>query len=175
MKKGLILVGMPGAGKSFWARKLGEHWGWVSLDLDDFLVEREGRTIEQIMEADGEAGFREKESLALEALLAGVESSPFVLATGGGTFCREINRRILKSAGWTVYLRTSPEVLVNRLSAEGASVRPLLTAGASLTSRVQRLLDQRSRDYEKADHILEADPASLGKFEAILRLCIKSS
>lgn len=165
-------MGMPGAGKSHWARKLGSYLGWPSLDLDGYLVEKSGRSIEEIFDRESEQGFRKRETRALISLLAEYGHSPFVLALGGGTYGQKENRLLLREFGWTIYLRTRPEVLLARLSAEGETPRPLLAGEPGLDARIRLLLRQRSADYEQADYIFEADQLSLGKFEPILNLCI---
>src|SRR5262249_22263441 len=82
----IFLVGPRGSGKTTVARLLAEALGWAWLDADALLEERAGKSIRAVFEAEGEGGFRERES-ALLAELCGRQRH--VVATGGGVVLRE--------------------------------------------------------------------------------------
>src|SRR5690349_11639509 len=88
-------------------------WNW--LDADPHLEQRAGRTIREIFESDGEAGFRDLES---KILLELVGYSQLVVALGGGAVLRKVNRQLLKSSGRCVWLKASPELLWSRIESD---------------------------------------------------------
>lgn len=117
----LLLIGPMGAGKSTIGRLLSEQLELPFVDLDKEIEERSGASIPWIFDIEGEAGFRERESAILEAVLS---ESNMVLATGGGCVLSEDNRRLLCRAGAVIYLRTSVEQQLQRTAKD--KNRPLL-------------------------------------------------
>ena len=83
------------------ARLLAGELGWGWADADEALEKCHGRSVRGIFEAEGESGFREKESAILPEL-CGLERH--VVATGGGVVLREANRELLRNSGWVVWL-----------------------------------------------------------------------
>lgn len=169
--KTIVLVGPPGVGKTFLARRLHEN-GLKVADLDEEIRRRTGQHAGEIIGSRGENEFREEEHRALiEALEAGFD----ILAVGGGTFCFERNLAAINSAGISVYLREREEELAKRIHSDelqhlanrGASgqkstgrKRPVLyPAGAAEGSEpdleqtllyVQKLVAERAPHYERA-------------------------
>jgi len=155
----IALVGMMGSGKSETGRRLALVLGRGFLDCDALVVAAAGRSIPEIFEAEGEAGFRRRESENLAAVLASAE--PLVVATGGGVVTVGANRDLLAGAV-VCWLRVRPEVLATRVS--DGSGRPLLSGTGgddSVLERLRRLVAERDRWYgEVADVILDADELS---------------
>ena len=77
----LVLVGFMGVGKSTVGSTLAPRLGLPFVDLDDLIVQREGRSVADIIRQEGEAAFRRLEAEALDTVLSG---PPVVLACGGG-------------------------------------------------------------------------------------------
>lgn len=94
----LVLLGMPGSGKTKIARRLAELLHRPFVDVDELIVRKAGRSIPDIFARDGEAHFRDLESKVIEGLSAG---HCLVVATGGGSVLRERNRRLLQRNGPT--------------------------------------------------------------------------
>lgn len=92
----IILIGMPGSGKSTVGSILAQKTGRKFMDADAYLVERAGRTIPEIFATDGEAGFRALETQILREL--GMQSG-LIIATGGGCVTREENHPLLHQNG----------------------------------------------------------------------------
>ena len=109
----LILIGMPGAGKTTTGRKLAEKTGRRFLDLDDLITQQQGRTPEEIIRTDGADQFRRIETEVLDSLVrrAGQNAGGIVLATGGGVVEREVNRDLLRENGIVIWLRRPLEEL----------------------------------------------------------------
>ncbi|MFB6259776.1 MAG: shikimate kinase, partial [Thiohalorhabdaceae bacterium] len=98
----IFLVGPMGSGKSTVGRALAARLGTNLVDLDELVAAGAGLSIPEIFEAEGEAGFRDREQAAL-ADIADLRG-PLVVATGGGAVLREANRRRMAEAGRVVYL-----------------------------------------------------------------------
>jgi shikimate kinase len=140
----IFLVGFMATGKSTVGRILAARLGWKLVDLDDVIVEEAGRTVPEIFAAEGEAGFRARESQALAAVS---RERKVVVATGGGAACREDNLRAMLDAGRVVALAITPEEAVRR--ARGGAGRPLL-AGPDPVGTATSLLAARAPFYARA-------------------------
>ena len=97
----IVLVGMPGCGKTTIGHLLAEKLGKRLVDADAEIEKEAGRSIPEIFDAEGEAGFRERETEALKKF--GKESG-LVLATGGGCVTREENYRHLRQNGSIIFI-----------------------------------------------------------------------
>jgi shikimate kinase len=155
---GLVyLVGMPGSGKSTVGRVLADRLDLPFVDLDTDVALAADRTIEQIFSAEGEAGFRDRETEALRARSAG---PPAVVACGGGILVRPDNRDVMRMTGTVVYLEGSIEVLASRVKPfEG---RPLLRSESDL----EALLQQREAAFLSTAAITvdaEGDPERIAE------------
>jgi shikimate kinase len=143
----VYLVGMPGAGKSVVGAELAGRLGVPFIDLDSEIERAEGRSIKQIFEQKGEAGFRRLEAAAL--VDAGTHD-PAVVACGGGIVLEPANRVTLRATGITVYLDVPMETLRERV--HPSKDRPLIRSGGDL----ERLLSERGILYrEFAAHVVD--------------------
>ena len=135
LKQNIFLIGPMGSGKSTIGRQLAKMFSLEFYDCDHELERLTGASVNLIFDLEGEAGFRLRESQLLKQLTA---KTGVLIATGGGTVCNEENRRLLRSQGLVVYLQTSIENQLKRLSKDKS--RPLLQA----QDRKQRLVDLAS-------------------------------
>ena len=139
----LVLVGPMGSGKSAVGRLLATRLGRNFVDVDACIEMQAGMTIAAIFAAEGEAGFRVRESSALvDALLKPAQ----VIATGGGSVLEAGNRAAMRSAGTVVYLRVDPQEQLRRVA--GDSARPLLHV-ADRGQRLAELQAQREPLYRE--------------------------
>ncbi|MCA1850337.1 MAG: AAA family ATPase, partial [Acidobacteria bacterium] len=122
-RRPIIITGFMGAGKTTVAAALARRLGCGHIDLDELIAEREGRTIREMFERDGESGFREAETRALRDTLENTEAC--VIALGGGAWTLERNRALIaEHEGYAVWLDVPFEVCWRRIT-RGGEVRPL--------------------------------------------------
>jgi shikimate kinase len=148
----LILVGLPGSGKTTIGQAVAERLGRTFLDLDQEIERREGRSISQIFGEKGEPYFREKErELTSELTLVG----NMVVAPGGGWVADPENISMVRPPSRLVYLRVTPDTALKRLGPL-RSMRPLLTRPNPL-GELKRLLESRKAAYESADQAVDTE------------------
>jgi len=109
--KNIVLIGMPGTGKSTVGVILAKRLGYDFIDTDLLIIKKAGKTLPEILEDKGIGGFLEIENL----VGAGLRCERSVIATGGSmALCKEAMEN-LKSRGITVWLDTELEALKRRL------------------------------------------------------------
>ena len=104
----IVLIGMPGCGKTTVGRALAGKLGRTFVDLDGEIVRRAGTSIPEIFAREGEAGFRERESALVREF---GERTGLVVSTGGGVVTRRENYIPLKQNGLLLHLRRDPAAL----------------------------------------------------------------
>lgn len=132
----IVLVGMPGSGKSTVGKQLAKRTGRPLIDLDGEIVRRAGKSIPEIFKEEGEAAFRELESGLLAEFS---DRTGQIIATGGGAVLRPENRTALRRTGRVYWLCREPSELPThgRPLSQGADLeqmyrtrRPLYAAAA---------------------------------------------
>lgn len=145
MKKNLVLIGMPGCGKSTFGQVLAKELKRDFYDADQVLEEREKMSIKDFFKI-GEDAFREAETRTIAYLseLAGV-----VIATGGGVVTRQENIELLRKKGVLLFIDRRPENIIRCIHDDH---RPLL---ADDKLKIFRLYEQRRDLYKQyADYII---------------------
>jgi len=142
---GIVLVGMPGSGKTTVGRLVAERLGRSFIDTDELIERRTGRTPPQLIVEQGEAAFRALERDAVTEACA-VEGA--VIASGGGAVLDPLNRWAFKEHGLRVRLDAPVDVLAARLWATPVS-RPLL--GDRLSEGLARTAAERESVYRAVD------------------------
>jgi len=143
----LVLVGLMGAGKTTVGEECARRLGRPFVDTDDLVVAAAGRSVAELWEVEGEAGFRAREQAAIADVCA--SPTPLVVACGGGAVLDPENRRVLRAAGCVVWLDAPADELAGRLVCDGT--RPLL-AGADRAATLTRLGRQRADAYAAVAH-----------------------
>ena len=161
----IILIGMPGSGKSTVGVLLAKTLGYGFIDTDLTIQQREGALLQEILDKRGLEAFLDAE----EAAICSVECTETVIAPGGSAVCREGAIGHLKQLGTVVYLRVSLEELkgrLNNMSSRGIALSP----GQTLAD----LYNYRAPLYEKyADITVNADGQTLEEtVAAVLRALI---
>jgi len=143
----IVLVGLPGAGKSTVGALVASALGWEFVDLDEEIQREAGMDVPEIFRREQESGFRIRERAAT-ASLAG--RTRLVLAPGGGWMLDPANLELLGGGSLTVFLRVSAEVAAARLATDSGG-RPLLD-GPEPVKRLKFLAAARETAYLQANH-----------------------
>jgi len=149
----LVVVGLPGSGKTAVGRRIATRHGATFVDLDEQIEREAGARIPDVFASEGEAGFRRRERAAIEALGPADSGSKLtrVIAPGGGAIVDPRNRWHLFRGRRTVWLDVRPEVLAQRLR-RSPTVRPLV-AGRDPLGTIRELGAARARFYAAATRI----------------------
>jgi shikimate kinase len=159
----LILVGLPGSGKSSVGEALARRLGLEFLDFDREIERREGMPVARIFSVRGERWFRDRE----RELTAELRSAPgMVLAPGGGWVTNPEVVALLRPPGRIIYLEVDPATALRRLSADLDS-RPLLR-GPDPLARLVALLADREPRYRAADHVVRTQDVDIEEVAGIV-------
>ena len=139
----VFLVGFMAAGKSRIGRRMARDLGWPFRDLDADIAEHEGQAVADLIVERGESWFRERETAALERCAAADRA---VIATGGGVFTLERNRRLIADLGTSVWLDPPWEAL-SRRAQQSHKRRPLFES----PDQARALYESRLEAYRQAD------------------------
>ena len=134
-----------GAGKTAIGLALADRLGVTFRDSDEEIVRASNMSIAEIFDRDGEAFFREKETLVIGRLLDG---APGVLSTGGGAFLSPTNREMIAAKGVAVWLDADVSLLWDRVRHK--TTRPLLLTDDPRAT-LEALFAARVPEYAQAD------------------------
>lgn len=155
MKKNVVLIGMPGAGKSTIGVVLAKRLGYKFLDSDLVIQEKEGKLLHELITEHGIEGFWKIENDVNESL----DVTSCVIATGGSAIYGEGAMKHLSEIGTIIYLSIPEEELEQRLgdlNARGVTLKP----GQTLSS----LFEERRPLYEKyADIVIDCSDSTIWK------------
>ena len=162
----IVLVGMPGSGKTTIGKLLAERCGLTFIDLDESILKRRGfqNVADIFAQEDGETLFRNMESEMLKEIAA--DANHIVLATGGGSCLRPMNRQHMKEIGHVVWLDASVDVLLGRLRENWTTERPLLqhSSEAELRRILRDMTSKRKASYASASQYhADVDELSVDK------------
>lgn len=144
----IVLVGLPGSGKTTVGKQLARRLKLPFVDSDHVIEERLGCSIREFFEREGEDRFRDVEQEVIDELSRG---QACVLSTGGGAVLRSGNRQHLHDRGKVVYLRSTPEDVYRRVRHDRN--RPLLLVADPL-QRLRDLYDARDPLYRETAHFV---------------------
>jgi shikimate kinase len=148
----LILIGLPGSGKTTVGQAVAQKLGRTFLDIDLEIERREGRSVGQIFGEKGEAYFRKKEREITEELkLCG----NMIVSPGGGWAADPDNVALIRGSAKIVYLKVTPATALKRLGPM-RQMRPLLSRPDPL-GELNRLYEARKGAYEAADHVINTE------------------
>ncbi len=151
MPRHVVLVGLPGSGKSTVGRLAADRLGAPLFDIDSLLVRQMGRPVDQIFGMMGEAAFRQIERDAVSAASGG---PPAVIVPGGGWAAQPGQLEAARPSSIIIYLKCGPGVAAKRI--EQGEARPLV-AGPDPAQRLKVLLEGREPWYRLADYVVASD------------------
>lgn len=156
----VVLIGLPGSGKSTFGRKLAKAMGLDFLDLDQLIELKEKRKIPEIFKQEGEETFRSIETKVLNELLD--QNQSFVMASGGGSPCFNGNMDTIKEKALSVYLDLPEESISSRLGNSQQQNRPMFEGlnKAQIAFKVRQLKEEREPYYNIADIKLSGEDFS---------------
>lgn len=152
----VVLVGLPGSGKSTIGKLAAERSKRSFLDFDREIERRQGQSVSEIFAERGEPFFRQLERVLTQEL---AEVGGMIVAPGGGWIADPENVALLKGRAQLVWLKVRPEVAIARLRSE-SMLRPLLVRPDPL-AELKKLLQQREALYAQADHLINTEMVSL--------------
>ncbi|MCM1286691.1 MAG: shikimate dehydrogenase [Clostridium sp.] len=145
----IVLVGYMGSGKTTIGKYISRELGYEFIDTDEYIVKKEGMSINDIFSKKGEEYFRKLETDTVRELGASLHNA--VIATGGGLPLRDENKKLLKDLGTVYYLKTEADTIFRRIS--GNEDRPLLLC-ENPYERICSMLNEREPDYQLAADVL---------------------
>ncbi len=153
----IVLVGYMGSGKTTLGKYISREFGYEFIDTDEYIMKKEGMSINDIFSQKGEQYFRRLETDIVRDL--GTSFHNAVIATGGGLPMRDENRELLKDLGTVYYLKTEADTIFRRVS--GNEDRPLLLC-ENPYERICSMLSEREPAYLLcADAVICTDNKSI--------------
>ncbi len=143
MNKNVVFIGFMGSGKTSVGKKLSMELKREFIDMDDFIVNKEGMSINQIFAEKGEAYFR---NLEKELCIRFSQPKSKIIATGGGVIKNDENVANLKKGGIIIYLKSTPKQIAHNLRFDNS--RPLLEGG-NKAEKIAVLMAEREPLYNK--------------------------
>ena len=158
MKKNILLIGFMGAGKTTVSRELSRMTGMKEIDMDAYIVQKEGMAITDIFDKFGEEYFRKKET---ECLIEIMKENNCIVSCGGGVVVKDENVEIMKNGGRIVLLTATPETTLERV--KNSTDRPILNGNMNVEF-ISNLMDKRRECYlSVADVIVPTDNKMVSK------------
>lgn len=148
----ILLIGFMGTGKTTVSGKLKEVTGMPEIDMDAYIVEKEGRAISEIFEKEGEEYFRTVETKCLTEIL---DKKGVIVSCGGGVVVKDENVSYMKDKGVIVLLTATPETVYNRV--KDSTDRPILNGNMNVSYIASLMEKRRERYLSVADIIVETD------------------
>lgn len=156
----IVLVGLPGSGKSTFGSRLALQLGFPFYDLDELIVRQEGKSIPEIFYEKGEGYFRQAETQALEEKLSADEA--MVLATGGGAPCFNDNMDRINRLAISVFMDVPLSQIIGRMTSGEVAMRPLLQGldAVEIAAKLTGLYADRVVYYDQAKIKLSGEDIS---------------
>ena len=167
--RSIVLVGMPGSGKTSIGRRLAQQLGLEFVDADQEIETAAGMSIADIFAEHGEPYFRAGEARVIARLL---DKGPQVIATGGGAFVNPDTRALVRARALSVWLKAEIDLLLRRVKRKND--RPLLRVDDP-EAVLKRLLAEREAIYAEADiTVTSLDVPHEAVVEALVKALVRN-
>lgn len=166
LQKTTCFIGMPGSGKSTLVRLLGKQCNLPVIDLDEYIEHEINTSISNFWNSEGEKAFRCIERFCLIKVLS---KSPVVLSCGGGTPCFFDNMSLIKTFGFSIYLKSNEPRLTEDIRTR---VHPMFRNAANPDNQWKNILKQRSSIYEMAEWTLNVNKLEPKIVEDVSKHCL---
>ncbi|UII27727.1 shikimate kinase [Fulvivirga maritima] len=149
LNKNIVLIGMPGSGKTTVGKLLAKEMNLSFIDMDEEIVKNEGRSIAEIFSKEGENYFRQIECMTLQSILKSNEHC--ILSTGGGVPCFFDNMDFINEHALSIFIDETVAELVARMGQMEVSKRPKLHSDSqNVNDILEELFQKRKPFYERA-------------------------
>ena len=159
-KRNIVLIGMPGAGKSVILRNLKSFYDYKTIDVDDEIVKKANKSIPDLFAEIGEEGFRALEAKCIEEIS---KESHQIIACGGGVVKNRVNMELLKQNGYILFIDRSHELLPIDKG------RPL----SEDRNAIMKLYDERIGLYKKYSDVVVKNDGSIEEVVTKIREIIE--
>ena len=159
-KQNIVLIGMPGSGKTTLGKQAAKINKMEIVDIDSVIVKKYGQSIPEIFEAEGEDGFRAKETAVLSELANQEYDEPKIFSAGGGAITRPENIEILRKLGKIIYIHRDVEAIANNI--RYSKDRPLL----SDKEKLNEIWESRKGIYRA---VADAEILNDGNYHEVVR------
>lgn len=160
MSENIMLIGFMGTGKTTVSKELSKITGRKELDMDEYIVNKEGMSIADMFEKYGEEYFRKKET---ECLIEIMEEKDLIVSCGGGVVVKDENVSYMKNGGKIVLLTATPQTILKRV--KNSKDRPILNGNMNIEFITNLMNKRKERYLSVADIIIETDN------KGILEIC----
>ena len=156
MKNNIMLIGFMGAGKTTVSKELSRMTGRKELDMDAYIVEKEGMAITDMFAQFGEEYFRAKETASLVEIM---QMEDLIVSCGGGVVVKDENVAHMKDGGVIVLLTATPQTILERV--KESTDRPILNGNMNVEFIEQLMNKRKDRYLSVADIIVATDNKSV--------------
>ena len=147
-KNHIVLIGLPGVGKTSTGKSLSKMLDGIHVDIDQEIQKDQEISISDMINQKGEDAFRSLEEDKLKVILD--SPSPLIVSSGGGVVLSEKNRKLIKEKSFSIYITCGISEIVKRLDVLN---RPLLY-NTNKNSQLEAMLRERESFYREASHVM---------------------
>jgi len=166
LRKNIFITGFMGTGKSTVAIALADKVNKKFIDMDILIEKKEGKSITDIFNDEGESYFRKVERTILKEM---IKKNDLVIATGGGSLLNDENYHLARENSVIILLKANPEVIFDRLRED--SERPLLSEENKL-DRIKILMEQRKDKYSRFEYSIDTSNLPVAQVvDEIIKIC----
>lgn len=170
LAKHVFLIGMPGSGKSFWAKQISAYFNFPYVDLDAKISHAYGKSINELFQENGEEAFRKIEQQELQNIC--FQSPLQIIACGGGTPIFEDNLEWMKRFGLVIFINPSKASIIQRIYSKSHRPQFLNKSIQDIDRIYEELLVKRLPIYQQAHHTVSEEQLTIEFLIKLIQPCI---